>query len=572
MYTLRPYQRGAKDAVYRHLRERDDNPCIEIPTAGGKTPIIASICIDTVQQWGGRALILTHRRELLEHHAEHLFEAAPELRDQVGIYSAGLNRRDTNKPIILAGIQSAYQRAGAFGPFDLVIVDEAHMIPPGGDGMYHTFLGAARLRNPRVRVIGFTATPYRLDGGPLCGPSNILNHICYRVGVRDLIAQSYLCPLRSKAGAVRADTSRLHVRAGDFVAYETEALMNSDELVASACAEIVDQTDDRHSVLVFAAGIDHGNHIAEELHARHGVPVATIYGETPSDERNQVLANFRDGELKYLVNVDVLTTGFDAPNIDCVVLLRPTMSPGLYYQMVGRGFRLCEGKSDCLVLDFGGNVLRHGPVDAIEAPRPRSQREREAAPPARECPECRTLMHAGCRSCPECGYVFPVNEGARHDATASTAGLLSGDVATVQRAVQSVSYSVHTKRKAPPDAPKSMRITYHFNLLEQQHEWVCFEHSGYARYLAEAWWRRRSELPVPETAEEAVRLAEGGTLLEPAAVVVKSVAGEKFDSVVGYVFPDDAEPPGNEWAMYDDDDDGVVETCAGVRSDDEVSA
>ncbi len=261
MYTLRPYQQAAKDAVYRHLRTRCDNPCVEIPTAGGKTPIIASICIDTVQEWNGRALIVTHRRELLEQHAEHLFEAAPELRDQVGIYSAGLNRRDTDHPFILAGIQSAYQHAGAFGPFDLVIVDEAHMIPPDGDGMYKTFFSIARLNNPNVRVIGFTATPYRLDGGPLCGPNNILNHICYQVGVRDLIAQRYLCPLRSRAGAVRADTSRLHVRAGDFVAYETEALMNSGELVTAACAEIVEQTAERRSVLVFAAGIDHGNHM-----------------------------------------------------------------------------------------------------------------------------------------------------------------------------------------------------------------------------------------------------------------------------------------------------------------------
>jgi len=568
MFTLRPYQRAAKDAVYRHLRARHDNPCVEIPTAGGKTPIMASICIDTVQQWDGRALILTHRRELLEQHAEHLFAAAPELRAQVGIFSAGLNSRDTKNPVILAGIQSAFRRAGAFGPFDLVIVDEAHMIPPDGDGMYRTFLSIARLKNPDVRVIGFTATPYRLDGGPLCGPGNVLNHICYRVTVPDLIAQGYLCPLRSKAGVVRANTSRLRVRTGDFDAHETEVLMNTDELVAAACAEVVEQTADRGSVLVFAAGIDHADHIAEELRAQHGVGVETVFGQTPPGERDRALAAFRARELKYLVNVDVLTTGFDAPNIDCVVLLRPTMSPGLYYQMVGRGFRLCEGKRDCLVLDFGGNVLRHGPVDAVEALRPRSAQEREAAPPARECPDCRTLTYAGCKRCPECGYVFPANEGTRHDATASTAGILSGDVSVVPHPVQSVTYSVHTKRDAPPDAPKTMRVTYHLNLVEQQCEWICFEHDGHARYRAELWWRRRSDDPVPDTAEEAVRLAHGGALLEPAVIAVKSVAGEKYDSVVGYVFADDAQPDGDMRVMTDGQRDAEPQASA----DEEVPA
>ncbi len=554
MYTLRPYQQAAKEAVYRDLRAHDHNPCVEIPTAGGKTPIMASICIDAVQQWDGRALILTHRRELLEQHAEHLFEAAPELRDQVGIFSAGLHSRDTDHPIILAGIQSVYSQPSALGRFDLIIVDEAHMIPPNGDGMYHVFFDVAHIHNRDLRVIGFTATPYRLDGGPICGPRNILNSICYRIDVRELIGQGYLCPLRAKAGEVRANTSQLQVRAGDFVDREVEALMNTDELVAEACTEIVDQTADRASILIFAAGINHGNHIAEALRDRHGVRVETVYGQTPAGERDRILAGFRAGELKYLVNVDVLTTGFDAPNIDCVVLLRPTMSPGLYYQMVGRGFRLCEGKEDCLVLDFGGNVLRHGPVDAVEAPRPRSRREREAAPPAKECPDCRTLVHAGCQRCPECGYEFPANEGVRHDATASTAGILSGDVSIVPHPVQSVAYAVHTKRRAPADAPKTMRVTYQINLLKEQREWICFEHGGRARYYAEAWWQRRSPLPVPDTAEEAVRLAQGGALLEPATIVVESVAGEKYDSVVGYVFADDAELDGGVEVADGEDD------------------
>src|SRR5262245_53133770 len=157
---LRPYQEAAKQAVYDHLRARDDHPCVVIPTAGGKTPVIASICKDAVGCWGGRVLILAHLRELLEQAADKLHRTCPEI--GFGVYSAGLKRRDNGQSVIVAGIQSVYRRACELDPFDLVIVDEAHMIPQEGDGMYRQFLADARVVNPRLRVIGFTATPFRL--------------------------------------------------------------------------------------------------------------------------------------------------------------------------------------------------------------------------------------------------------------------------------------------------------------------------------------------------------------------------------------------------------------------------
>jgi len=152
-----------------------------------------------------------------------------------------------------------------------------------------------------------------------------------------------LCPLRTKAGIARADTSNLHVRGGEFVAGEVEDLMDQVALVRAACAEVVEQTRDRTSVLIFSSGIQHGQHIVDVLRTEHGVECGFITGETPAAERESLIARFRrkGGQelfadaphLKYLCNVNVLTTGFDAPNVDCVAMLRPTMSPGLYYQM-----------------------------------------------------------------------------------------------------------------------------------------------------------------------------------------------------------------------------------------------
>ncbi len=539
MLTLRPYQQAAVDAVYEHLRQHDDNPCVVIPTAGGKTPILATICRDAVMQWGGRVLVLAHVKELLEQATDKLRAICPDLK--FGVYSAGLRRRDTEHPVIVAGIQSVYKRACELDAFDLVIVDEAHMIPPEGEGMYQQFLTDAKVVNPRLRTIGLTATPFRLKSGMICGPENILNAICFEVGVRELIRDGYLCPLVTKAGRQKADTEQLHVRGGEFVADEVEQLMDQDQLVEAACQEIVEFTQDRRAVLIFAAGIKHAQHIQQVLQQQHGLECGFVCGQTPADERDELLARFRNmpsgglfaqKPLKYLVNVNVLTTGFDAPNIDCVAMLRPTLSPGLYYQCLGRGFRLHPGKKDCLVLDFGGNVLRHGPVDQVRMRESSDSGGGEA--PAKECPNCHSLIAAGYASCPDCGYEFPKPERANHDAEASTESVLSGQVTKTAYAVRDVFYSVHLKQGADDTAPKTMRVDYRIGFHQFKSEWVCFEHSGYARWKAEMWWRARSFDPVPATAQEAVDMANAGALAPTTAITVVTVAGEKFDRIADY--------------------------------------
>ncbi len=537
MMQLRPYQQQAVDAVYDFLRTRDDNPCVVIPTAGGKTPVMATICRDAVQLWNVRVLILAHVRELLEQAAEKLHLAAPDL--PVGIYSAGLKRRDLGYAVTIAGIQSIYEKACDIGPVDLVIVDEAHLIPPDGEGMYRTFLADARKVNPRLRVIGMTATPFRMKSGTICAPENILNATCFEIGVRELIVQGFLCPLRTKAGSQRPDYDQLHVRGGEYIAGEVEDLMDEDKLVLSACREIIEHTQERKSVLIFASGVRHGQHICRVMSERHQVECGFVCGETLPFERDSLLKRFRDGALKYLCNVNVLTTGFDAPNIDCVALVRPTLSPGLYYQMVGRGFRLHPSKTDCLVLDFGGNVLRHGPVDQLRVVGNGVNGNGEA--PAKECPQCHAIIAAGYANCPECGHEFPDRTHRKHDATASSEGILSDQTTRTEHDVTDVFYSVHIKRGAPPDAPRTMRVDYRVGFNDYVSEWVCFEHSGFARQKAEQWWTRRSNEPVPSSADEAVELADAGALTPTSAITVERKAGEKFDRVVAYRLGD--KPP-----------------------------
>lgn len=527
---LRPYQREAIDAAYAFLTDRDGNPCVVIPTGGGKTPVIATICREVAERWNGRVLILAHQKELLGQAAGKLEEVAPDLR--VGVYSAGLKRRELSAPVTIAGIQSVHNRACELvergGPIDLVLVDEAHMVPHADEGMYRGFLGDLTTVCPHARVVGLTATPYRLKGGPLCGDGHVLSDVCYEVGVAELIEQGYLSPLRTRAGATRADLGSLHVRGGEFIAGEAEAVMDEASLVEGACAEIAEQTRDRAATLIFASGVRHGRHVARVLAERHGIECGFVCSKTPPAERDGLISRFRAGDLRYLANVNMLTTGFDAPHVDCVALLRPTMSCGLYYQMVGRGFRLSPGKTDCLVLDFAGNVLRHGPVDALSARRPGTS---GGPPPAKECPDCNELVAAGCRVCPECGHAFPEPKRTQHGVVASDAGILTGQVSEHEHEVQSVSYRVHQSRRKP-DAPPTMRVDYQVSLAETVSEWVAIGHDGYARSKAVDWWRARSHEPAPGDAEEAVELAQAGALAEPDRITVRRVAGEKFDRVI----------------------------------------
>jgi len=475
--------------------------------------------------WGGRVLVLTHVKELLEQLHHHIKIVDPDM--EVGLYSAGLKSKESGHPVTVAGIQSAVNNPDAFGHIDLIIVDECHRIPDDGEGQYRTLIFDLMAINPRIRIAGASATPYRLGSGMICGPDNILNHVCYEIGVKQLMAEGYLCPVVSKGGPTELDTSKLHVRAGDFINSELEELLSDKGLITEACTDIIERTQNRNSVLVFCAGIDHAVEVAGQLY--HGGSVDFVFGETPNDERDAIINRFKAGDLKYLVNVNVLTLGFDAPNIDSVVMLRPTMSPGLYYQMVGRGFRLHESKQNCLILDYSGNVIRHGPVDSIRVETSKTKGSGEA--PGKKCPECLALIHAGYSVCPDCGFEFPKHD-PKHSNRAGDDAVISGEVHDEVQEVGEVGYFVHRKRGASDDAPKTMRVEYYVSFFPVS-EWICFEHTGYAREKAVAWWRKRSDLPVPQTAQEAVDLSE--SLAVPEAVVVRHVAGEKYSRIVDYL-------------------------------------
>ena len=578
---LRGYQQIAVNAVYDYLRKSDLNPCVVLPTGAGKSIVIAKIVTDAVTLWQGRCLILAHVKELLEQNAAKIAALCPEI--DIGIFSAGLNSRNTKERVIIAGIQSVYDKAAQLGSFDLVLIDEAHLIPPDGDGMYRSFLDDMKKINPNIRLIGMTATPYRLKGGLICRKENLLNEVCCEIGVRKLIVAGYLSKLRSKNGKYKADLDNLHIRGGEFVAEDVEKAMDNERLVTAACSEIAELCKDRKKVLIFASSIDHCRHIAETIRDQTHEECGIVTGHTPKLERAEILDRFRGitqknlfgeakPELKYLVNVGVLTTGFDAPAIDCVAILRPTNSAGLYYQMVGRGFRLSPdtGKTDCLILDYGGNIMRHGPVDMIRITE-NPGRKGNGGAPVRECPQCQSVFPAGRTACPDCGYELPREERRlKHDSRACSDGILSGESSELEYPVKDVYYCTHTKRNADEDTPKTMRIDYMIGFNDFQAEWVCPEHTGYARRKFEKWWRERTELDPPDTAAECVQLAQKGYLRQPVAITVRTTAGQRFPEIVKYTFAEnepDAEEAALIAALSEDTAEGI--TAAEIELTDE---
>lgn len=578
---LRGYQQIAVNAVYDYMRKSDLNPCVVLPTGAGKSIVIAKIVTDAVTLWQGRCLILAHVKELLEQNAAKIAALCPEI--DIGIFSAGLNSRNTRERVIVAGIQSVYDKAAQLGSFDLVLIDEAHLIPPDGDGMYRSFLDDMKKINPNIRLIGLTATPYRLKGGLICRKENLLNEVCCEIGVRELIVAGYLSKLRSKNGKYKADLDNLHIRGGEFVAEDVEKAMDNERLVTASCREIAELCKDRKKVLIFASSIDHCRHIAETIREQTHEECGIVTGHTPKLERAEILDRFRGitqknlfgeakPELKYLVNVGVLTTGFDAPAIDCVAILRPTNSAGLYYQMVGRGFRLSPdtGKTDCLILDYGGNIMRHGPVDMIRITE-NPGRKGNGGAPVRECPQCQSVFPAGRTACPDCGYEFPREERElRHDSRACSDGILSGESSELEYPVKDVYYCTHTKRNADEGTPKTMRIDYMIGFNDFQAEWVCPEHTGYARRKFEKWWRERTEIDPPGTAAECVQIAQKGYLKKPVAITVKTTAGQRFPEIVKYTFAEnepDAEEAALIAALAEDTAEGI--TAAEIELTDE---
>ena len=362
-FTLRPYQQDAVDAVIRHFRRSQTPAVVVLPTGAGKSLVIAELA----RKAKGRVLVLAHVKELVaQNHAKYQALGMPDGL-QADLFSAGLGEKNSQRRVVFGSIQSVARNLDQFvEPHSLVIIDECHRVGEADEGQYQQMIAHLRQHNPAVKILGLTATPYRLGLGYIYNyhyrgmvrsrEPRFFGDCIFELPLRQMIREGFLTPPRLiDAPAVHYDFSRLLPRDnGLFSEQDIEReLKRQARVTPQIVRQLIDYARDRQGVMIFAATVEHAREVTALL---PDGAAALITGETPLAERDRLIDAFKARQLKFLVNVAVLTTGFDAPHVDLIAVLRPTESVSLYQQIVGRGLRLAEGKRECLILDYAGNA------------------------------------------------------------------------------------------------------------------------------------------------------------------------------------------------------------------------
>lgn len=533
------YQVEAEQSIFDYFEGGGrGNPVVAMPTGTGKSVVIANFLRRVYRMWPTqRIMMLTHVKELIQQNAAKVRQIWPTA--PLGIYSAGLKSRDTMLPLTFGGVASVKNVIRQFGPIDLLLIDECHLLSPNDDTMYQFIIAELLAMNPWLKVIGFTATPYRMKQG-LITDGGIFTDICYNItdyeSFNRLIAEGYLSPLIPKRTNVEVDISNVGLTGSEFNNKALNAATDKDEITWAACKEMVELGHNRASWLTFASGVENAEHVAEMLRS-FGIVAAASHSKLPAAENDARVEAFKRGEIRALVNMGKYTTGFDHPPIDLIGCLRATMSPGLWVQMLGRGTRPFSGdnyfprKSDCLVLDFAGNTRRLGPINDPVMPRKPGQGGGDA--PVRICEVCSAYNHAKARFCCNCGTEFAFNTKiVRH---AATDELLRNDSPVVEYyPVKRVLYNLHEKRDRTTGellSPPSIKVSYICGIRKFD-EWVCLESKGLALRKAREWWRQRMGEEPPVSTYEALRSIQHARVPSKIRVHVNL----KFPEVLGYEF------------------------------------
>ncbi|MGP9801824.1 DEAD/DEAH box helicase [Rheinheimera sp. NSM] len=385
---LRDYQQQAVDAAIAHFKQSSQSAVIVLPTGAGKSLVLAELA----RLAKGRVLILTHVKELVAQNAEKV-----SLLDQPGsIFAAGLKQKDSSAKTVIASVQSAARNLQQFDqPFSLVIIDECHRVSLSPGSQYQLLFDQLRRHNPAVKILGLTATPYRLGTGWIYqshyhGRVGSVEHASFarcifELPLRPLVNKGYLAkPLLLDGLAAQYDFSTLQPANGlDYNEQQVDSILNkmgraTKLIVGQLCQLVVN----KQGVLIFAATVRHAKEVLSLLEA-HGQSAALLTATTSNTARDQLITAFKARQLKFLVNVSVLTTGFDAPHVDLIAILRPTASVSLFQQMVGRGLRSSPGKSHCLIIDYAANGYDLF-YPEVGSPRPASK----AVPVQVPCPQC----------------------------------------------------------------------------------------------------------------------------------------------------------------------------------------
>lgn len=534
--NLRDYQQEGLDALYswwmKHQSTKDI-PILEYPTGSGKSLICAELVrllFDTWPQDHPRTIVIVPSKELAEQNAEKLkLVLPPHL--SVGFYSASIGKKQPDADVIVATIGSVHKAAHIVGSIKTVIVDECHLIRPDGAGMYRTFINDLA-RYCTFRVVGMTATPFRGNGVWLTdGKDPLFTGIAYRCDIKRLLNEGYLAPLVTPAMVTtRIDTSGIKLVNGDF--HIDQLAERVEHYIDGGAIEAMQLAHDRKKWIAFTPTVANAYHLERSLNDL-GARSAVVCGETPKKERERLIAEFRRGEIRCLVTVLALATGFDVPDVDCILWYRPTRSPVLYVQGAGRGLRIAPGKKDCLWLDFSDTTDRLGPIDAIKGRA--AKKEGNAEAPFAVCDECGAIVRpASLLHCPECGTQMREIEEPTHKG-ASNAFVLT-PIEPIWRSVDRVTYSRWSGKDGKPD---TMRVDYWKGMSRIASEFICVFHPiGWAREKANRWCRQR-DLTIEETLYYLLQDGNDTVKLKYSPTAILLDMCEKYPRIIDYRFEDE---------------------------------
>ncbi|TOQ81091.1 ATP-dependent helicase [Vibrio parahaemolyticus] len=386
MYTLRPYQQDSVKATIHHFRKHTAPAVLTLSTGAGKSLIIAELA----RIARGRVLVLAHVKELVEQNHQKYESYGL----KASIFSAGLGRKETNQKVVFASVQSMVNNLDKFAnEFTLLVIDECHRVPEDENSSYRRVIKHLQEINPGIKILGLTATPYRLGIGWIykyhtrgqvrTDQERFFRDCIFEVPTRYLMDENYLTePKILDMAVIGYDFSSLKPAAnGRYREQDLDSVINkSNRATPMIIEQVIAYSKDRLGVMIFASTVNHAKEIMGYLANENA---ALIIGDTPIDERDRIINDYKDRKIKFLVNVSVLTTGFDAPHVDLIAILRPTESISLYQQIVGRGLRLFDGKKDCLIMEFAGNCYDLYQPE-IGSPKPTSDSEVITVP----CPAC----------------------------------------------------------------------------------------------------------------------------------------------------------------------------------------
>ena len=531
MLVPRYYQNDGIQSVFDYFDSGNrGNPIIAMPTGTGKSVVIGGFVHRVLNQWPRQRIVnATHVKELVQQNYNKLNDIWPGV--PAGICSAGLKRWETHNPITFGGIDTMINRLPELGHVDLLLIDECQLVSEKDDATYLRFINELRRVNKYLKVIGFTATPYRQGLGYLTN-GKIFTDICYDITTLEwfnkLIDEGYLCKLIVPKQSVEMSLDGIPSVGGEFKQSEIEnrAMQITDE----ALDRCMRYANERRKWLTFASGVEHAVYIHENL-SRRGIKSAVVHSKMKSpNERDDILQAYAEGYLQNLSNYGILTTGFDAPDVDMIVMLRATKSVVLWVQMLGRGTRPHPSKVNTLVLDFGQNAARLGPINDPVIPKQKGKQAGEA--PIKICDNCGCMMHISARFCDGCGaeFIFETPYKREYSSVEVLATERKEPEAAIERfEVQRVYYTRHQSKHSGLSTFKVSYVTKDNRFIN---EFISIEAEGRARKKAADWWSLRTQMPCPATIAEA--LEQVANLSVPSAIRVNT-SGD-FPKVIAYEY------------------------------------